>query len=170
MHDNQTLFHETQRFRHFLVWLLILFVALYMWYEFIQQIIFGKTIGSNPTPAAITIVFWVLFGIIFPVFMLGILKLKTEVRNDGIYIRFFPLHLRYKKFLFKDIQHYESITYSPIKRFGGWGIRFNTDGETAYNVKGKKGIELKLKHETVVIGTQKPEEFKRVLDSVIDKD
>ncbi|MBT2599925.1 MULTISPECIES: DUF6141 family protein [Oceanobacillus] len=167
MQVNQTLFHETQRFRQIWIWILILIIALDMWYEFIQQIIFGKTVGSNPAPDVVTIVFWALFGIIFPVFMLGLLKLRTKVYSDGIYIRFFPLHLRYRKFLFKDIQHYESISYSPIKRFGGWGIRFNTDGETAYNVIGKKGIELKLKHETVVIGTQKPEEFKRVLDSLI---
>ncbi|MFD1337449.1 DUF6141 family protein [Oceanobacillus iheyensis] len=170
MRVNQNSFHEIQHFRQIWVWISILLSASLMWYDFIQQIIFGKTVGSNTAPDAVVIAFWVLFGIIFPVFILLFLKLETEVRNDGIYIRFFPFHLQYRTFLFKDIQHYESITYSPIKRFGGWGIRFNTAGETAYNVKGKKGIELKLKYGTVVIGTQKTEEFKRVLDSVIEKE
>lgn len=42
-------------------------------------------------------------------------------------------------------------------------------GETAYNMNGKKGIELKLKYETVVIGTQNPDEFKDALDVVCNK-
>lgn len=60
-------------------------------------------------------------------------------------------------FLFKDICHYESITYNPIKRFGGCGFRLNFVNEIAYSMNGKKGIKLKLKDKTVVvIGTQKP--------------
>lgn len=78
--------------------------------------------------------------------------------------RFVPFHFQYKQYPFKNRRHYECITYSPLKRFGGWGIRFNLKGEKAYNMNGKKGIELKLKHNTVVIGTQKPDELKKALD------
>lgn len=68
--------------------------------------------------------------------------------------------------MFKDIKHYESIIYSPLKRFGGWGIRINLNGETAYNMNGKQGLELKLRNQTVVIGTQNPNEIKKAMDSL----
>lgn len=123
-------------------------------------------VGNNPASDLVTIIFWVIFGVIFPIMMLGVLKLIIEVRHDGLYIRFVPFHFRYKQFLFKDIREYESITYSPLKRFGGWGVRFNLDGETAYDLNGKEGIELKLKYETIIIGTQKPGELKKAMDSV----
>lgn len=87
-----------------------------MWYGFIQQVILGVPFGDNPAPDVMVIIFWLVFGNIFPVLMLGMLKLITEVRDDGLYIRFIPLHFHYKLFLFKDIRNYQSITYSPFKR------------------------------------------------------
>ncbi len=94
------------------------------------------------------------------------LKLVIEVRDDRLYIRFMPFHIEYRKFLYKDIKQYEPIIYSPIKRFGGWGIRMNLQGETAYNLNGKQALELKLRNQTVVIGTQKPEELIKAIDSI----
>jgi len=165
--ENHTkvLYREIQRPRQILLWVLVLLSAVYMWYWFIKQIIFGVPVGNNPAPDAVTVVVWVIFGIIFPILMLWVLKLIIEVRNDGVYIRFIPFHFNYKQYLFKDIRHYENITYSPLKRFGGWGIRFNLQGETAYNLNGKKGIKLKLKYDTVVIGTQKPDELKKAIEA-----
>ncbi|WP_163969347.1 DUF6141 family protein [Oceanobacillus halotolerans] len=162
----KVVYREVQRPRQILWWVLILLVAIFMWYWFIQQIIFGVPMGDKPAPDVVTIIFWLIFGIIFPVVMLGILKLIIEVRNDGIYIRFVPFHFQYKQFLFKDIRYYDSITNSPLKRFGGWGIRFNLKGETAYNLNGKEGIELRLKYNTVIIGSQKPNELKKAMDTV----
>ncbi|WP_078555964.1 DUF6141 family protein [Bacillus alkalicellulosilyticus] len=165
----KVLYREVQRPRHILWWVTILLVASFMWYWFIQQIIFGVPVGDKPAPDVFTIIFWLIFGVIFPVVMLGILKLIIEVRNDGIYIRFVPFHFQYEQFLFKDIHDYDNITHSQFKRFGGPGIRFNLKGETAYNLNGKEGIELRLKYETVIIGIQKPNEFKKALDTVQKK-
>lgn len=61
-----------------------------MWYWFIQQITFGVPVGDNPASDVFTIVFWAIFGVAIPIFTFIILKLIIEVRNDGIYIRFFP--------------------------------------------------------------------------------
>ena len=80
-----------------------------------------------------------------------------------------PFHIEYRKVLFKAIQHDETIIYSPLKRFGGSGIRVNLQGETAYNMNGKQGLQLKLRNHTVVIGTQKPRELQNALDSLYKK-
>ncbi|MFD2045068.1 DUF6141 family protein [Ornithinibacillus salinisoli] len=164
-HTN-VVYRETQRPRQILWWVLILLPATFMWYWFIQQIINGVPVGNKPAPDVVTIIFWAIFGIVFPVFMLGLSKLIIEVLNDGLYIRFVPFHFKYKQYLFKDIRHYESITYSPLKRFGGWGTRINFKGEMVYNINGKKGIELRLRNNTVVVGTRKPDELKKALELV----
>lgn len=93
-----------------------------------------------------------------------------EVRHDGIYIRYAPYHRHFRKLSFTDIGRYEAITFNSLKRFWGWEIRVNEKGEKLYNVKGNKGIELHVKNgeqsnNIVVIGTQKPDEFKRAIDS-----
>ena len=162
--QEQVIFREVQRPRQIWVWILIFGIATLMWYGFIQQIILDTPFGDKPASNGVLIVLWLFFGIAFPVLMLGALKLIVEVREEGLYVRFVPFHVQYKQYLFKNIRHYECITYSPLKRFGGWGIRFNLKGEKAYNMNGKKGIELQLKHNTVVIGTQKPDELKKALD------
>lgn len=88
------------------------------------------------------------------------------VRKDGLYVRFVPFHVHYKSFLFKDILRYKSISYSSLLRFGGWGIRFNSKGETAYDIGGNLGIELQLRRDkTVVVGSQNPDEFVKALDT-----
>lgn len=145
----------------------MLLVTVFMWYGFIQQIIFGIPLGNNPAPDAVLVVLWMIFGIAFPIMMLTLIKLIIEVRDHGLYVRFSPFHIQYREFLHKDMLHYEPIVYSPIKRFGGWGIRVNLKGETAYIMNGEQGLELKLSNQTVVVGTQKPAELKKVLDSVI---
>ena len=164
--QDPVIFREVQHFRQIWLWVFILLVAAYTWYITIQQIIFGIPMGDKPAPNLLLVIFWVIFGLIFPIFMLGLCKLVTEVRSDGLYIRFLPFHIHYKSFLFKDIIRYEAITYSPLKRFGGWGIRFNLKGETAYNMSGKQGVELLLKNTIVVVGTQNSNQLIKALDSV----
>ncbi|WP_080873855.1 DUF6141 family protein [Oceanobacillus timonensis] len=159
-------YREVQHPRQIWIWLPILLCAGIMWYSFIQQIIFDVPVGNNPTSNISMIISWFIFGVAIPIFTLGI-KLVVEVRHDGIYVRFYPFP--YKRFLFKDIYSYDIITYSSIKRFGGWGLHINTKGEKAYNIYGNKGMKLKLKYETVVIGTQQPDELEAAIQSVFNR-
>jgi hypothetical protein len=140
--QEKVIFREVQHFRQ--IWLLVfvLFFAILMWSITIRQIVFEISIGDNPAPDVLLVIFWLVFGILFPVFMLWMCKLIIEVRTDGLYIRFVPFHSHYRTFLFKDIIRFETIVYNSLKRFGGWGIRFNAKGDTAYNISGKQGIEL----------------------------
>ncbi|MFS0784591.1 DUF6141 family protein [Bacillus sp. 1P06AnD] len=160
------IFREVQRPRQIWFWILILAIATLMWYGFIKQVIFGIPFGDKPAPNTVLTILWVIFGIAFPSGLLLGFKLITEVRKDGLYVRFAPFHFQYKSFLFKDIVEYSSITYNSLARFGGWGIRINLNGETAYNMGGSKGIELKLRgNKTVVVGSENPNELMKALNS-----
>lgn len=167
--QEEVVYREVQRFRQIWLWVLVLFIAVLMWYITIKQIFLGIPMGNNPAPDVLLVIFWLAFGILFPVFMLWMCRLIIEVRPSGLYMRFAPFHAHYKSFLFKDIITYDAVIYNSLKRFGGWGVRFNAKGETAYNISGKRGIELQLRNNTVVIiGTQNLNELEKSMDSVAD--
>ncbi|KKI90560.1 hypothetical protein WQ54_21780 [Bacillus sp. SA1-12] len=159
------IFREVQRPRQIWIWVIILLIAAFMWFSFITQVIIGVPIGDKPAPDIIMLLFWLAFSIVFPLCLLRFMKLVTEVRRDGLYVRYVPFHFHYKSFLFKDIVRYKNITYRPLGRFGGWGIRFNAEGETAYTMSGNQGIELHLPNSTVVVGSQDPDGLIKALDS-----
>jgi len=164
--SDNVIFREVQRLRQIWIWGLVFIIAAFAWYGFIVQVIMGTPFGSKPAPDAALLFIWIVFGIIFPFLMLGFLKLVTEVRNDGIYIRFIPFHFHYKAFMFEEIDRCEFIVYNSFKEFGGYGLRINFKGEIAYNISGKHGLKLRVQNKSVVIGTQKPEEFKKAIDSL----
>jgi len=83
--------------------------------------------------------------------------LDTKVEESGVFIRFVPFHRKWVKFEFDRIQKAEPITYSPIKDYGGWGIRYRRRGK-AYNVSGNKGVLLTLQDgNNVLIGSKNHE-------------
>ena len=155
-------FREEQRFRQIWIWIIILGIAALMWYSAFTQIIQRRPFGENPAPNSLLIIFWILFGIGLPALLLSA-RLITEVRMDGIYIRFFPFHLSYKKIAFQDLQSFEVRTYNALREYGGWGIRYGPQGK-AYNVGGNRGVQLVLTDgKRILIGSQRPEELAEAL-------
>jgi hypothetical protein len=147
------------------VWLLVLIVCGVSWYGFIQQIVLKKPFGNNPAPDPVMIMLWVIFGIFFPVLFYS-LKLVTEVRYDALYVRYFPLQFHSHKISYGEIKNYEIRTYSALKEYGGYGIRYGKKGK-AYNVYGNKGIQLEFQDgKRLLIGTQRPEELLQALATV----
>ena len=60
----------------------------------------------------------------------------------------------------------EIITYSPIRDYGGWGVRLSLNGK-AFNVRGDKGLKLYFDYrKPLLIGTQKPEELQKCLEQL----
>src|SRR5699024_1233115 len=163
---NKVVYYEIQRFHQVWLWILVLLLAVFMWYITIKQIIFGVPMGDNPAPNLLLVIYWLAFGIVFPVFMLWMCRLIIEVRSNGVYIRFAPFHKSNTSFLFKDIISYKPVVYNSHSSIGGWWIRFNAKVETAYNISGKQRVEMQLRNNTVVVGTKDSNELKKAMDSV----
>jgi hypothetical protein len=163
--ENETTlaYHEVQQFRQIWIWAIVIAIAGLMWYAFVTQILLHRPFGDNPMPDILMIIFWLVFGLGLPaLFFFG--KLITEVRGDGIYIRFFPFHLSCHKIAFKDLKRYEARTYRPLLEYGGWGIRYGFKGK-AYNVSGNRGVQLEfLNGKRLLIGSQRPEEFLQAIE------
>ena len=151
----QVYFRETQRFTQWWVWVIIAAIAAGAWYGAYVQLIDGRPFGSNPAPDGVLALCWLLFGIGMPL-LFSRLELETEVRDDGVYVRFFPFHLKFRYFPFSRIESAEARAYAPLLEYGGWGIRIGPAGR-AYNVKGRWGVQLLIRAgQKLLIGTQEP--------------
>jgi hypothetical protein len=160
-------FHEVQRFRQVLVWVLLGFIALLVWHNFIQQILLGAPMGSNPASDGVLVVLWVVFGIGFPVWFY-LMKLETRVSDGVLCFRFFPLHPRWKKIPADQIAGAMAITFRPFREYGGWGIRLGRRG-IAYTVSGDRGVIIRLKSgKSFVLGSQRAEELEVILRKMME--
>ena len=85
--------------------------------------------------------------------------LETEVRGDGVHVRFFPFHLSFRKIPLENVVKVEARSYRPIREYGGWGIRCGRRGR-AYNMSGNLGVRIDYadgRH--LLIGSRRAEEL-----------
>jgi len=147
------LFNENQRFNQWWLWLLLISSSaapiIILYKEFANNGITASKIST--------------LGIFFLVILLFIvLRLKTVVTKQTIKLAYFPFV--WKTINISDIETMKVINYGFV---GGWGIRLWTPYGTVYNVRGNKGLHIKLKNgKQLVIGTQKPEELEKVLQTI----
>ncbi len=166
---NPVLFREVQKMDQLWVRLVVGITVVISWYGAYQQLFLRKPFGNNPAPDWMIIVFLLVFGVIFPLFFYS-LKLITEVRKEGLYIRFYPFHFSFIFFPIRNIQSYEVLTYNPIRDYGGWGIRYGLKG-TAYNAKGNRGVCFEFtggsKVKKLMVGSQVPEKLSEAVSRAI---
>lgn len=107
-----------------------------------------------------------IFPVVFIIKLFLPFELVTQIRDDGIYVRFPPLQPFYKKFYWSNISEVYIRNYDALTEYFGWGIRFSDKG-FGYIVRGNIGIQIILKNgNKVLITTQKPEEIKEVLKRI----
>lgn len=90
-----------------------------------------------------------------------LLRLITEVRPDGLYVRLAPFHRSFRRVPASQIDDVTVTTYSPAT-YGGWhwGVRRSLGGNTAYRLRGDRGVELVLEGgRKIFIGSQSPSEL-----------
>lgn len=94
------------------------------------------------------------------------LYLETEIKADGVYVRFNPFHSSFRHYSWDKITKSFIREYRPIREYGGWGLR-GLGKRRALNVSGNIGLQLEFKNgDTLLIGTQKGEELAQVLNKL----
>jgi hypothetical protein len=162
--DSLVSFREIQLFRRRWMLLILLPIALLaiapLVFGMYKQLVLGQAWGCRPLSDN-ALIMHAFFAILLGGGTLGllyVLRLETEVRDDALYLRFYPLIRR--KIYFKDIRACESRTYHPIREYGGWGIRYGGKKGWAYNVSGNQGVQLELSNnKRLLIGSQRVEEL-----------
>jgi hypothetical protein len=164
--DNEILFTERQRFRQWWLWLILLAVNGLFLFGVFKQVLFGQQFGDKPmsdTGLLATTGLTLVLTLLFVNF-----RLYTIIKKDGIYVRFFPFHLKYKHYAWERLTKSYVRQYSPITEYGGWGLRIGLFGKgTAFNVSGNKGLQLEFTdNKKLLIGTNKPEELTEILSKM----
>ena len=161
------IFKEEQRFTQKWVWFLLAGSAGVAWGSFIQQVILGSPFGNRPSPDFVIWIIWVLFGLGMP-WLFYSLKLVTQVRSDGLVIRFQPF--RSRTIRFSDIKSFYVRQYRPLREYGGWGIRWSAKNGRAYNVSGNMGVQLEMVDgKRILIGSLVPERLAEALGNAMGK-
>ena len=160
------LYHEEQRFRQPWLWAILLGSAGMVWYTFISHIFFRRPLGSNPAPDSIVVLFWLLVGLGLPL-VAYFSRLIIEVRTSGLYFRFIPFHRAFHRIAFSDIKTCRARRYRPLREYGGWGIRWSSQGK-AYNVSGDQGVQLELGDgRRILFGSQRPAELFQAINAFL---
>lgn len=169
--ENDLIFREVQTFSSWLRLLLVLSMALAV---AISGFALRETITQPKTPNVFVPILLTAVAMAIPIaaaIFFFIIKLETEVRSDGLYVRFYPIHIRYKRFTADNLQQYYTRRYRPILEYGGWGIRYSfTKKGKAYNISGDKGVQLVLTNSRkLLIGSQRPDELVAAIDQMLKK-
>ena len=159
-----TPFSETQRFSQWWILLIFLIVNGFFLYGIFRQVIGGQPLGDNPMSNTGLIVATGI-SLLLTYLFFGI-RLETKIKNDGIHVRLFPFHRKFKHYPWSDVKKSFVRQYSPLSEYGGWGLRTGLAGKgTAYNVSGNRGLQLEFNNgKKLLIGTRKPEEITEALN------
>jgi hypothetical protein len=162
------IFIEEQKFRKIYLWIILITLNVFHMIVIFQLIFFGEISGEIPGTREYLIIFLQGILIVLITLLMWFLRLDTVIRDDGIYYRYFPFQMKYKKILWSNISKCYIRKYSPIMEYGGWGLRFGLFGKgQAFNVSGNMGLQLVFNNgKRFLIGTQKPEELSESLEKL----
>lgn len=163
---NEILFKERQRFKQWWLWLIFLGINGFFLFGVFKQVISGQQFGNKPMSNEGLIL---LTGIVILLtFLLINCHLDTIIKKEGVYVRFFPFHLKFKHYEWTELRKSFVREYVPIKEYGGWGLRLGmfTNG-TAFNISGNQGLQLEfINNKKLLIGTNKPDELTKILSEI----
>jgi hypothetical protein len=159
----ENLFTERQHFKQKWLWALLTGINGLFIYGLVSQVFFRQPFGDKPMNNGQLI--FATLGVLLLSLLFVFLRLETTIKKDGIYYRFFPFQLTYRKISWDKISQSFVRQYNPITEYGGWGLRIGLFGKgQAFNVSGNKGLQLVYDNgKKFLLGTQRPDEIERVL-------
>jgi hypothetical protein len=161
--DGNVIFRERQNIGSFMRWFIFAdSVFVFAFFLFMLKFVVKEPDSMPGFALAIMFIMPIVVALLF-----FLARLETEVRFDGLYFRFFPLNIKYQKIEFADISQCELREFSPIRDYGGWGIRYSLRHGKAYIIAGKKGLSLTLKNgKKILISSKRPEELLKAVKTL----
>ena len=146
----EIIFEEKQKFIQWWLWAILLVFPLLSVVPFD-----GKGINS----------YYVIIGISIPL-LFYFFELRTFVTSEGLFFQFFPFHFKKHLIKIEDIEKFKAMEYSPLKEYGGWGIRYGFKGK-AYNISGNKGVKIHLSNgRNILFGSLKYKDLEKALKKI----
>jgi hypothetical protein len=113
-------------------------------------------------------VFWlsVLFAVISIAMVMIYGGFRTMVTRQAITVKMGIFGIRLLKLKTADIVSANLHNFSPLKDFGGYGIRFNKEMK-AYYLRGNRGVKIKSRfNKSYLIGSDHPERLTVIINAV----
>jgi len=168
-------FKENQKFTQIWLWAVLLVSTVpavgVFTYGFLRQLVLDIPWGDNPMSdsglALATVFTWVICGGVLGMFFGS--ELQLEIKDQAIYYRFPLFSPRLKRIGMDQLESWEVRKFGFFE-YGGYGVRYMPRKKTGFIVKGKIGLEMKLKNgKTIMIGTQKHIETKAAMQNEWDR-
>ena len=162
----EVLYSEVQKFKQWWLWLILFGINSMFVYGVIQQVILGNKFGDKPMSNTGLLIFFA-FSLVLSIFFV-FLRLESVISPDGIFVRFYPVILKYRFYSWGTVDKAYVRQYKPILEFGGWGLRRSFRGKgKAFNVSGNVGLQLEFVNgDRLLIGTQNPDQIRNVLEDL----
>ena len=153
--------HQTGRFLYFEsqdpIWSKYVITGLILVFLISGYFMLGALPGN-------AIVFWA----ITPFLALLYGGLGFTVDNRSIRVRLGILRLTLCKIRLDQIESVNVHTFSPLRDFGGWGIRYGLNGVWGFFITGNTGILIKTKTgQKILLGSDNPSRFAAFIESVL---
>jgi hypothetical protein len=160
------LFSEKQKFKQWWLWAILLIVNGIILIGIFKQLITNQPFGDKPM-SNLGLLLTAIPLLLITLLILNI-RLDTLIKEDGIYVRFFPFHWSFKKISWDMISSSYVRKYSPLLEYGGWGMRLGIFGKgNAWNISGDKGLQLVFSNQKkLLIGTNQPEKLAAILEKI----
>jgi hypothetical protein len=106
-------------------------------------------------------------GLGFPIAFYSLVgQLRTRIVPDGVNVCWGLAEIIKKMIPFGEIESAESVTYSPLGEFGGWGIRAARKKKRAWTISGNRAVLLTLRDGTrFYLGSERPDRILQWLTS-----
>jgi hypothetical protein len=152
----QAVFHEEQSLRLMRLRLLVAIPPVSMLLLVIWQVVLGHPWGKQPISNAGVIGWTVFLWLVY--FRLVTVRLVTDVRPGELSVAMRGLW-RERRIPLSEVKSAKSVTYDPVRDYGGYGIRTTRRG-TAYIAGGNRGVRVELvKGGALLVGSERPEEL-----------
>jgi hypothetical protein len=112
--EDEIIYREEQRFA---LWLRVVLVVSMVLAGGFSILPLAKMSAGQLRAEIGEIVLLFAVGVFLPIgiaVLFCFLKLETEVRPDGLYVRYFPFHINFKRFGADDLSEYYARKYRPI--------------------------------------------------------
>lgn len=153
-------FKEIQKFNQWWLWALMSAMPLIPLYGIYKQVVLGTPWGDRPMSNNALYIF--LGFTLLVLGLLSIIKLTTEIDDEGIEMSFFPFTRKHIKW--SEIKSAQVVDYGFV---GGWGIRVGTKYGTVYNTSGSIGLAMVMSDGTkLCIGTQQEQALVQVIKNI----
>lgn len=165
-------FQERQQFRQLWLWLLLIFVSAFSSGTLLWIVSGSADLGAEAAKSSVLNGLG-MFCIGMNVFILWLffyMRLSVEVSQMGLFVQFRPLHRKVHKLDLREVTLVESVEYSALMEYGGYGIRKRRMA-TAYNVAGKLGVRIHFENGYhFLIGSQRPDELAEAITTYLEQD